>query len=192
MVGMLAYEFQVVLPVVARSTLPRRRAGVRLPDGGDGDRCRRRRPGGRVRARSPAPKPWSGPRRCLRRRHPARRRGAEPGARHASPWRWSAPAASASWRSAMPRLQLNASPTMRGRVMALWAVAFLGSTPIGGPIAGYVSEHFGGRAGSCSAALPAWSPAAAAGWALRRASWPPPAADGRSRRRSRSPASLAA
>jgi MFS family permease len=44
-------------------------------------------------------------------------------------------------------LQLGASPTMRGRVMALWAVAFLGSTPIGGPIAGYVSEHFGGRAG---------------------------------------------
>jgi MFS family permease len=44
-------------------------------------------------------------------------------------------------------LQLAASPQMRGRVMALWAVAFLGSTPIGGPIAGYVSEHFGGRAG---------------------------------------------
>ncbi len=44
-------------------------------------------------------------------------------------------------------LQLNAAPSMRGRVMALWAVAFLGSTPIGGPIAGYVSEHFGGRAG---------------------------------------------
>jgi fucose permease len=31
--------------------------------------------------------------------------------------------------------------------MALWAVAFLGSTPIGGPIAGWVSQHFGGRAG---------------------------------------------
>jgi MFS family permease len=44
-------------------------------------------------------------------------------------------------------LQLQASPQMRGRVMALWAVAFLGSTPIGGPIAGAVSERFGGRAG---------------------------------------------
>jgi hypothetical protein len=31
--------------------------------------------------------------------------------------------------------------------MALWAVAFLGSTPIGGPIAGFVSQQFGGRAG---------------------------------------------
>jgi MFS family permease len=44
-------------------------------------------------------------------------------------------------------LQLAASPQMRGRVMALWAVAFLGSTPIGGPIAGWVSEWLGGRAG---------------------------------------------
>jgi MFS family permease len=44
-------------------------------------------------------------------------------------------------------LQLAASPSMRGRVMALWGVAFLGSTPIGGPIAGAVSEQFGGRAG---------------------------------------------
>jgi MFS family permease len=44
-------------------------------------------------------------------------------------------------------LQLNSAPHMRGRVMALWAVAFLGSTPIGGPIAGFVSQHFGGRAG---------------------------------------------
>lgn len=44
-------------------------------------------------------------------------------------------------------LQLASAPHMRGRVMALWAVAFLGSTPIGGPIAGWVSQHFGGRAG---------------------------------------------
>ena len=36
---------------------------------------------------------------------------------------------------------------MRGRVMSLWAVAFLGTTPIGGPIAGYVAENAGGRAG---------------------------------------------
>jgi MFS family permease len=44
-------------------------------------------------------------------------------------------------------LQLAAAPQMRGRVMALWAVAFLGSTPIGGPIAGFVSEYFGARWG---------------------------------------------
>jgi MFS family permease len=44
-------------------------------------------------------------------------------------------------------LQLTAAPEMRGRVMALWSVAFLGSTPIGGPIAGAISEAYGGRAG---------------------------------------------
>ncbi|GAA4481590.1 MFS transporter [Rhodococcus olei] len=44
-------------------------------------------------------------------------------------------------------LQLESEPRMRGRVMALWSVAFLGSTPIGGPIAGAVAEQFGGRAG---------------------------------------------
>ncbi|MEO5832120.1 MAG: MFS transporter [Nakamurella sp.] len=44
-------------------------------------------------------------------------------------------------------LQLAAAPQMRGRVMALWSVAFLGSTPIGGPIAGAVSENYGGRVG---------------------------------------------
>jgi MFS family permease len=44
-------------------------------------------------------------------------------------------------------LQLAAAPQMRGRVMALWAVAFLGSTPIGGPIAGAVAEYLGPRWG---------------------------------------------
>jgi MFS family permease len=44
-------------------------------------------------------------------------------------------------------LQLAAEPQMRGRVMALWAVAFLGSTPIGGPVAGYVAQHVGSRWG---------------------------------------------
>jgi MFS family permease len=42
-------------------------------------------------------------------------------------------------------LQLNSSPEMRGRVMGLWAVAFLGSTPIGGPIMGAIAEHIGPR-----------------------------------------------
>ena len=36
---------------------------------------------------------------------------------------------------------------MRGRVMALWATAFQGSTAIGGPVAGWVSQEWGGRAG---------------------------------------------
>jgi MFS family permease len=42
-------------------------------------------------------------------------------------------------------LQLAAEPTMRGRVMALWALAWLGSTPIGGPIVGWVGQDAGAR-----------------------------------------------
>lgn len=42
-------------------------------------------------------------------------------------------------------LQLNSTPEMRGRVMGLWAVGFLGSTAVGGPIMGWVGEHIGPR-----------------------------------------------
>jgi MFS family permease len=44
-------------------------------------------------------------------------------------------------------LQTETTPEMRGRVMALFSVAFLGSTPIGGPIVGWVSQELGPRAG---------------------------------------------
>jgi MFS family permease len=37
-------------------------------------------------------------------------------------------------------LQLRAAPTMRGRVMALYAIAFLGTTPIGSPLVGWISQ----------------------------------------------------
>ncbi len=42
-------------------------------------------------------------------------------------------------------LQLAADPVMRGRVMALWALAWLGSTPIGGPIIGWIGQDLGAR-----------------------------------------------
>jgi MFS family permease len=44
-------------------------------------------------------------------------------------------------------LQLNTDPQMRGRVMALWAVAFMGSTPIGGPLIGWITSLSGARVG---------------------------------------------
>ena len=37
-------------------------------------------------------------------------------------------------------VQLQSDPAMRGRVMALFAMAFLGSTPIGGPLMGWISD----------------------------------------------------
>jgi len=44
-------------------------------------------------------------------------------------------------------LQLYSKPEMRGRVMAFWTMAFSGSTPIGGPIIGWVGQEFGARWG---------------------------------------------
>ena len=44
-------------------------------------------------------------------------------------------------------VQLRADPSMRGRVLALQTVVFLGSTPIGGPILGWVCQHYGARTG---------------------------------------------
>ena len=50
-------------------------------------------------------------------------------------------------------LQLSSPPAIRGRVMAMWSVVYLGSTPIGGPLVGWVSEHAGARAGVLVGAL---------------------------------------
>lgn len=44
-------------------------------------------------------------------------------------------------------LQLEAAPEMRGRVMSLWTMAFLGSTLVGAPIVGWVGQEFDPRAG---------------------------------------------
>ena len=38
-------------------------------------------------------------------------------------------------------LQLNSTSALRGRVMSLFAVALMGSTPIGGPTIGAIAEH---------------------------------------------------
>lgn len=43
-------------------------------------------------------------------------------------------------------LQISSLPEMRGRVMALYTVAFLGTTPIGAPVVGLIAQYFGGRA----------------------------------------------
>jgi MFS family permease len=43
-------------------------------------------------------------------------------------------------------LQLASEPSMRGRVMALYSIVFLGSTPIGGPLAGWLAEAIDPRA----------------------------------------------
>jgi MFS family permease len=67
-------------------------------------------------------------------------------------------------------LQLAAEPSMRGRVMSLWFVAFQGSTPIGGPIVGWVMAVLGARAGLGLGAIVCILVAIVGGAALRRAS----------------------
>jgi MFS family permease len=42
-------------------------------------------------------------------------------------------------------VQLAVDPQMRGRVMALYMAIFMGGTPVGAPILGWVAEAFGGR-----------------------------------------------
>jgi predicted MFS family arabinose efflux permease len=42
-------------------------------------------------------------------------------------------------------LQLRTAPALRGRVISLFAIAFLGTTPIGAPLVGWIGEHFGPR-----------------------------------------------
>jgi MFS family permease len=58
-------------------------------------------------------------------------------------------------------LQLAVEPEMRGRVMALYSIVFLGSTPIGAPLVGWLSEAYDPRA----ALLLAASAGIVAAWA---------------------------
>ncbi|MET0558650.1 MAG: MFS transporter [Solirubrobacterales bacterium] len=60
-------------------------------------------------------------------------------------------------------LQLAVAPEMRGRVMALYSVVFLGSTPIGGPLAGWLAETYDPRVALLLAGITGIS----AAWAAR-------------------------
>jgi MFS family permease len=44
-------------------------------------------------------------------------------------------------------VQLGVAPTMRGRVMALYLVCFMGGTPLGAPIVGWLAGFAGPRWG---------------------------------------------
>jgi MFS family permease len=79
-------------------------------------------------------------------------------------------------------LQLSSAPEMRGRVIALYGVAFLGSTPVGGPIIGWVGQTFGARwslavggLAAVTVALAAWPSLRRANEATRASSSPAPA-----------------
>jgi Transmembrane secretion effector len=63
-------------------------------------------------------------------------------------------------------LQIAVEPAMRGRVMALYSIVFLGSTPIGAPAVGWLAQVAGPRAGLLAGALAALVAAAAARYAF--------------------------
>jgi MFS family permease len=64
-------------------------------------------------------------------------------------------------------VQIASAPEMRGRVLALQAMVFLGSTPIGGPIVGAIADHFGAR---YSVAVGAIAALGAGAWGIVRGS----------------------
>ncbi|HZN77643.1 MAG TPA: MFS transporter [Micromonosporaceae bacterium] len=49
-------------------------------------------------------------------------------------------------QAANQRIQMGTDPAFRGRVMALFVLVFLGTTPIGGPLTGWSAEVFGAPA----------------------------------------------
>jgi MFS family permease len=65
-------------------------------------------------------------------------------------------------------IQMSTDPVMRGRVMSLYIIVFLGATPIGSPLVGWVAETFGARwsigIGSIASLLVG---VLAAAWAIR-------------------------
>jgi MFS family permease len=65
-------------------------------------------------------------------------------------------------------LQIAVEPAMRGRVMALYSVVFLGSTPIGAPLVGWLAEAAGPRAGLLAGAVAALVAAVGARYAFAR------------------------
>lgn len=48
-------------------------------------------------------------------------------------------------QAANQRVQMGTEATIRGRVMALYVLVFMGTTPVGAPVVGWVGEAFGPR-----------------------------------------------
>lgn len=71
--------------------------------------------------------------------------------------------------SANASVQLATEPVMRGRVMSLYMMVFVGGTPIGGPVMGWVTDKYGARIGFMSGGLVAAAAAVGVGVVLARA-----------------------
>jgi MFS family permease len=66
-------------------------------------------------------------------------------------------------------VQLAVDPELRGRVMGWYMLAFIGGTPIGAPLIGALTNHFGARAGmALCGAVPALAAVLVAAATMRR------------------------
>jgi len=65
-------------------------------------------------------------------------------------------------------VQLSTDPAMRGRVMSLYMMVFMGGAPLGAPIAGWITDAYGVRAGMAVGGAIAAAAAIVIGLALAR------------------------
>jgi MFS family permease len=70
--------------------------------------------------------------------------------------------------TALSTVQLGAGEEMRGRVLALYALVFVGGTPIGAPLIGWLGEHVGPRSTLVVGGLGSLVISVTAGWLLVR------------------------
>ncbi|MBO0653067.1 MFS transporter [Streptomyces triculaminicus] len=66
-------------------------------------------------------------------------------------------------------LQMAADPALRGRVMSLFMMVFMGGTPLGAPLVGWITDAYGPRTGFLAGGVVSALAAAAVGLALARA-----------------------
>ncbi|WP_258024614.1 MFS transporter [Streptomyces bambusae] len=65
-------------------------------------------------------------------------------------------------------VQMATDPEMRGRVMALYMMVFTGGTPLGAPLVGWVTDHFGARVGMAAGGAVSLAAAVTIGLVLAR------------------------
>ena len=144
-VGTLAYEFQVILPLVAKYTFGGDAATYAVMTGAMGL-------GAVVGGLFTASRQQTGDGPLIKATlvfgvaHRGRGVDAEPGDDGAAAGRRRGRQRHVP-RVPTRRCSSRADPAFQGRVMALWAVAFLGTTPIGGPIIGWIGQNIGPRWG---------------------------------------------
>lgn len=65
-------------------------------------------------------------------------------------------------------VQMSTAPAMRGRVMSLYMMIFMGGTPIGGPLVGWATDTYGARAGFAACGAVSAASAVVVGLVLAR------------------------